>query len=169
MRTYLYGTHLARSKVVPPQTGESQSAELCGVLTPVYRSHLYILGDGETEVPESSPSHQVHAEIHLFSLLAYSPLRLNSVFHYSRYLNKLCLFIYIPYDMTDGTQEEQQISPEEIQSLQQIVQLADEGTTTKSEALSRLTIKISSICHECSIEFTPDLIHPYVEQLDTAE
>ncbi|KAE9404627.1 hypothetical protein BT96DRAFT_989187 [Gymnopus androsaceus JB14] len=83
------------------------------------RSHLFILGAGEMEAPESSPSHQ--------------------------------------------------ISPEEIQSLQQIVQLVNKGTITKPEALSRLTIKISSICIERSIKFTPDLIRPYVEQLDAAE
>ena len=71
--------------------------------------------------------------------------------------------------MTNGTRQEQQISPEEIQSLQQIVQLVNEGTITKPEALSQLTIKISSICSECSIKFTPNLIHPYVEQLDAAE
>lgn len=68
--------------------------------------------------------------------------------------------------MTNGVPPQRQISPEEIESLQQVVTLATEGTISKAEALSRLLIQISSICAQRNIEFTPSLIRPYSEQLD---
>ncbi|KAE9392463.1 hypothetical protein BT96DRAFT_979395 [Gymnopus androsaceus JB14] len=58
-----------------------------------------------------------------------------------------------------------QILLEEIESLQEIVQLINNRTITKSEAFSRLTVKINTICIKREIEFTPNLIHPMSNNL----
>ena len=67
--------------------------------------------------------------------------------------------------MTNGTQtdqSEQQISPEEIE-------LFNSGDVTKAKAIFRLTAHIRAICTECDIDYTSDLVQPYIEQLNSGE
>lgn len=71
--------------------------------------------------------------------------------------------------MSNGAGQQQQISPEEIESLQQIVVDASKNAISKVEALSELSSRISSICAKRNIEFTANLIRPYIEQIDSAE
>jgi len=77
MRAYLYGTHLARSKVVPSQTGVA-----------------YIYSALVRRRPQSPLRLTRYArKFRLFSLFAYSPLRLNSLILYSRYPPTFSLFV----------------------------------------------------------------------------